>query len=294
MVANFRRSLSFPNHPSPSSSSPRTSLHVRSTSLPCRSHPLISQLKDDLRELASWGSNPGDRTSAWLCHGLSGLKAVHDYLDDILQLPQTHESLRHQGTWVEKLLEDYLRFVDVYGIFQSLILALKQEHSAAQVAVRRKDASKIALYVKDRKKLGKEIGKLVSTVRSIGNFTDHFHGADVELAGVIKDVRDVTMMVSASLLNGISAPFLAQKSSWMGLRLPKKTKRGKVEEGIEEFRRMGAESFWGFRKKGDEEVRMVLKKMHELEDCIANIETESEGVFRSLIKTRVSLLNVLT
>jgi len=51
---------------------------------------------------------------------------------------------------------------------------------------------------------------------------------------------------------------------------------------------------WGLRKKGYEEVRMVLKRMQDLEECIGDIETSGQRVFRSLINTRVSLLNSLT
>ncbi|KAK7828088.1 hypothetical protein CFP56_030507 [Quercus suber] len=148
MVGVFRRSLSFPNKtPNPPWKVP-ISHHNRSISLPCRSHPLISQLKDKINDLKSWASKPDTRTSAWLCDGLNSLKSVHDYLDDILQLPQTQESLRRQPQWVESLLEDFLRFVDVYGIFQTLFLGLKDEHLAAQVALRKRDETKVVLYVK--------------------------------------------------------------------------------------------------------------------------------------------------
>ncbi|PSS19825.1 GRIP domain-containing protein [Actinidia chinensis var. chinensis] len=295
LVANFRRSLSFPNHPS-HSSKPSKPFHVRSTSLPCGSHPLISQLKDDLAELKSWRSNPHKRTSAWLSDGLSRLKTVHDYLDDILQLPQTRELLQNQTDLIENLLEDFLQFVDVYGIFQNLILSLKQEHSAIQVALRKKDDSKIALYRKAWKKLSKEMGKLVSTIRLIGNSSVTLRGVDAELAEVITDVKEVTSFVSIALLNGISLPFVSQNSSWKGLRFPKKGNRVKVNEEIQEFQGVLTDSLWSLlRQTGDDELRwMVLKKMHDLEDCVVGIEICSERVFRGLLTTRVSLLNVLT
>ncbi|XP_059638205.1 uncharacterized protein LOC132280097 [Cornus florida] len=294
VVGSFRRSLSFPNNPN-RPSKPRKTFHVRSTSLPCRSHPLISQLKDELTELRTWGSNPNSaRTSAWLCDGLSRLRTIHESLDDILGLPQTHDSLRHHSDTVEKLLEDFLRFIDVYGMFQTLIMTLQQEQMAAQVATRRRDDSKIALYVKAMKKMAKEMSKLMSTVRSIGRCPVPVPIDDTELGEVIRDVNEVTVLVSVTVFNGISSSFTSQKSSWMGLKLAKRAKKVKVEEGIEEFQQVGVDSLWGLRKKGDEEVRMVLKKMHELEDCICGIESGSEKVFRSLINTRVSLLNVLT
>ncbi|KAJ4823979.1 hypothetical protein Tsubulata_038204 [Turnera subulata] len=301
MVGVFKRSLSFPNKPTTRPSKPTISYHNRSVSLPCRSHPLISQLKNEIAELKIWSSNPEERTLGWLCDGLSRLKYVHDFLDDILQLPQTQESLGRQAKWVEKILEDFLRFVDVYGIFQTLALALKEEQLAAQVAIRKKDDSKIALYIKSRNNMAKEMAKLVYAVRCIagscpvlGLNSSVSTVADTELVGIIVDVIEATVSVSVAFFNGISLSFLSRKSSWMGLRLPKKAKSDKVEEGIQEFKQVGVETLWGLRKKRDDEVRMVLKRMQNLEMCIGDVEGEAEKVFRSLINTRVSLLNSFT
>ncbi|XP_041017803.1 uncharacterized protein LOC121260011 [Juglans microcarpa x Juglans regia] len=301
MVGRFRRSLSFPNKINPNRpvAKPPISYHIRSVSLPCRSHPLISQLKDEITELKSWVSKPDSRTSSWLCDGLSRLKNVHDYLDDILQLPQTQETLRQrcQSLWVEKLLEDFLRFVDVYGIFRTSVLALKEVQSAAQVAMRKRDESKVVSYVKSRKQMAKEMGKLVSAVRNVRvpARSEPVSVGDAELMGVIGDVIEATVTVSVSLFNGISASFTSRKSSWMGLGLYKKAKKTKVEEGIAEFQQVGVENLWGLRKKAeDQEVRMALKKMQDMEVCIGDIENGSERVFRSLINARVSLLNTPT
>ncbi|XP_010266123.1 PREDICTED: uncharacterized protein LOC104603726 [Nelumbo nucifera] len=304
MVPGFRRTLSFPNqHPS-RPSRPQKSYHIRSTSLPCRAHPQISQLKDEINELKTWESKALSRNSAWLCDGLSRLRCIHDSLDDLLQLPQTQDSLRRQSHWVEKLLEDFLRFVDVYGIFRAALLALKEEHLAAQVAIRRRDESKIASYVKARKKMEKEMSKLVSVVRCIGKSmvpgAVSVSDGDAELAAVLKDVNDVTVSVSILLFNGIlsssspsSSSSLSSKS-WMLWRPSKKTKKIEAEEGIRELEEVRVESLCRLKKQGEEEVRMTLRRMQALEDCIGGIESESERVFRSFINTRVSLLNILT
>ncbi|XP_044510784.1 uncharacterized protein LOC123229201 [Mangifera indica] len=299
MVGVFKRSLSFPNKHPNRPSKPPISHHVRSVSLPCRSHPLISQIKTEINELKIWSSKSENRTSAWLCDGLRRLKDVHDSLDDILQLPQTQESLRNQHQWVEKLLEDFLRFVDVYGIFQTSVLALKEEQLAAQVAIRKKDDSRVALYLKARKKIAKEMVKLASAIRCIGQYPVPrsllvSNIANTELAGVVCEAVEVTLLVTEALFSGISSSFASRKSSWMGLRLSKRAKSLKVEESIEEFQQVSAEILWGLRKKDDEHVDKVLKKMQHLEGCICSVDSVSEKAFRSLINTRVSLLNTLT
>ncbi|KAK4351811.1 hypothetical protein RND71_027329 [Anisodus tanguticus] len=297
MVANFRRSLSFPNHLK-HSNKPQKNFHVRSASLPCRSHPLISHIKDALNGLKSWACKPENRTCAWLFDGLNQLKIVHESLDDLLQLPQTRESLNGHSDLVEKFLDDFLHFVDVYGIFQTLILTFKEEHLAAQVAVRRKDETKIASYAKALRKMAKEMDKLTCNVQCIGKYivpqqTVPVPDFDAELAEVMKDIIQVTQLVSTALFNGlaVSMAFPKPSCSWIGLGM--KTKKMKENEGIMEFVEMGLENL--FRKnKGGEEVKIVSKKMHELEDCICGIEIRGEKVFRSLINARVSLLNVFT
>ncbi|KAL5557752.1 hypothetical protein UlMin_033963 [Ulmus minor] len=297
MVGVFRRSLSFPNKPLHRQSKPPISHHTRSISLPCRSHPLISHLRDGISELRSWSSMAESRTSAWLCDGLTRLKEVHDCLDDLLQLPQTQESLRRQPHSVENLLEDFLRFVDVYGIFQTLILGLKQEQSAAQVALRKRDVVKIGNYVKALKKTAKEMGKLVSAVRLISRpGPAAVCVGEAELADAIGDVIEVTVVVSLALFNGISVSLVGEKKgNWMmGLRLKKRAKKVKVEEAIEEFGEVGMDWLLGLRKKSDEEIRKGLKKMQEIEVCVGGIENGGERIFRSLISARVSLLNSFT
>ncbi|CAK9325139.1 unnamed protein product [Citrullus colocynthis] len=295
MVGVFRRSFSFPNK---TPAKPSLSHHVRSISLPSRSHPLIFQLKDEIANLNSWSLNSDSRTAAWICDGLNHLKTVHNHLDDILNLPQTLESLRHQPHWIDKLLEHFLRFVDVYGIFQTLILALKEEHSAAQVAMRRKDEEKVALYVQSRRRLARQIMKLVSTVQKKTKLTEQGQGGvTADLAAVIEEVIRVTMTVSLALFNGIAESFGTRKAwTWTGLdRVSKKMKKsGEEEKGIREFREIGSENLRELKKKGKEETKMAMKKMRELEDWITDIESGSQRVFRSLIGARVSLLNALS
>lgn len=141
--------------------------HTRSISLPTRSHPLISQLKDHIAHLQSW-TTASFSFSDWLCQGLTRLRDLHHCLDDTLRLPQTQDSLgrlsSHSASccWLENLLDQFLRFVDVYGIFRTSVFALKQDHSAAQVALRKRDDSQIALYIQARKSMVKEMIKLVN------------------------------------------------------------------------------------------------------------------------------------
>jgi len=114
-----------------------------------------------------------------------------------------HELLSRKREFVKRVLEDFLRFVDVYGIFQTSILALKEAQFEALVAVRRRDESRIALYLKSRKRIAKEMAKVVPSIKSIGKSSvpesspESIAGA--ELAEVISDAIESTASVSAAL-----------------------------------------------------------------------------------------------
>lgn len=185
-------------------------------------------------------------------------------------------------------------------------MALKEEHSAAQMAIRKRDDSKAILYTRAKKKMAREMEKLVSDIRCV---TQH-HGTagvaattsssptmvtigDAELAGVIADVMRVTVSVSVALFNGFATSFSSRKMTWTQLvKLSRKGKSVNKQEGIKELRQDGVESLCNLKKKGDEEVRSVLKRMRDLEGSISGIESVSEGVFRALINSRVALLNI--
>ncbi|XP_023001978.1 uncharacterized protein LOC111495995 [Cucurbita maxima] len=280
MVGVFRRSLSFPNKPPAISrqTKPRISRHLRSLSLPCRSHPLISSLKEEIANLKSWSSTD-HRDADWLCRGLTTVKLVHDYLDDILQLPQSRESICRLSKWVENVLEDFLRFIDAYGIFQSLILGFREEHVAAHVAIRRKDKTKLDLYTKARKRMAKETTQLVSVVRGV-KAAEGMAVSEEELEAAIKDVMEVTGMVSVAVFEGIGASLGSRRNRWTG-----KTK--KVENGILEFMEVS--------KNGEvDELTVRIEKMRDLEEGIRCIESSTEKLFRRLIDTRVSILNAIS
>ncbi|XP_047961399.1 uncharacterized protein LOC125206149 [Salvia hispanica] len=300
MVTSFRRSLSFPNPPSQNPPKPKKSLHIRSTSLPCaRSHPIISNLQHHISDLHHfWPAHTHAPTSVWLCDGLRRLKSLHDSLDDLLHLPQTRDSLRGSTELYSNLLEDFLRFVDVHGTFQTLLLRLKADHSAAQIAVRRKDTAALAIYSRNLSKVAKEIGtlqqkklaKLSFTLASVRKSAPY--GEEAELMAVINDVVEVTVTVSNAVFGAISNSGAFRKlPSCMGLNFGKKIKHAKVEGGICEFQEL---DLGNLRRKGEEEVKIASKKMHEMEDRILEIEECGERAFRSFINTRVSLLNVLT
>ncbi|CAM8975022.1 unnamed protein product [Rhodiola kirilowii] len=277
MVAVFGRSVSFTNK-NPSTTT-RPTRHVRSTSLPCSSkssHPLISTLKNDINGLKTWAAigSSETRTSAWLLDGLTRLRTAHDSLHDFLHLSHARAALRARPDLVEKSLADVLNYVDVYGMFQESLMSLKDAQRAACLTMRKKNDHHTPHVFNNTamKKIKNDMKKLVSAVKISQNRDDSVLKDRDEIADVIKDVSDVTAMVSTALFSGVcSRKRVSVLPQWMRAAAEEE----KSDLGIiEEFKEVSS-----------------LERMEEVMDCIDKC---SERVFRGLINTRVSLLNVVT
>ncbi|KAJ4775411.1 DUF241 domain protein (DUF241) [Rhynchospora pubera] len=131
MAPSFARSISLPLSPSHK----KASYHVRSVSLPCQSHPIISSVEEQIQAIRTWVANP-EGSLAWIEAGLAQIEMLHITLEDFLQLPQTQETLC-QATSLDQLLDDLLQQIDTYDSFVSTIINLSQCNSEVQSAVRR-------------------------------------------------------------------------------------------------------------------------------------------------------------
>uniref|UniRef100_A0A7N1A803 Uncharacterized protein n=1 Tax=Kalanchoe fedtschenkoi TaxID=63787 RepID=A0A7N1A803_KALFE len=207
MVGVFRRTVSFTNK---NPSAPKPARHVRSASLPCArsSHPLVSALNDDLLALKTWAAAAAGsskiRASGWLCDGLPQLRNVHDSLHDYLQLSHARAALQDCPGFVDKLLDEFLKYVDVYGMFQQSLLGLMEAQRVAHLGMRKRDQAKLHEFEKAAKKMNREMSKLISSVKCMEGGI--MAGVDVEVAAMtaVEDViSDVTAVVSAALFNGV-------------------------------------------------------------------------------------------
>jgi len=144
--------------------------------------------------------------------------------------------------------------------------------SDAQVALRRKDGVKLSSCARHMKKREKELIKLAASLREVSKspastrFTNGVEEA--ELAGIIREVIQVTVSASMAVFTGVPAAAAASstttKSSWM---LSKKRSM-EVEEN-------------------------AMERLQGLEECIGAVERRSEKVLRCLLNTRVALLSIM-
>ncbi|KAL0438309.1 UNVERIFIED_CONTAM: hypothetical protein Slati_2313900 [Sesamum latifolium] len=196
-------------------------LHVRSNSLPSKSHPIVSDVEDQLCRLRS---SEGTSTSATsVISNLATLRDLHEGINNLIQMPSTQQAISHENS--EKW---------------TILHQAKQRETAT--------ADDINAYMTSRKQINKMVKKFIKNFKNLDkNCTALLHEES--------DVRAVTGMLKETEAFGFSVL---------------NSQVGKDMNTID-----------------------VLKQLKASEMAIQELEEELEAFFRSLLKTRVSLLNAL-
>ncbi|KAM0916408.1 hypothetical protein ACQ4PT_010194 [Festuca glaucescens] len=244
--------------------------HVRSASVPSQRHPLLTHVDDQLRALRSWTSDPGQNPLA-LAH-VRALLCVLDELTPLMPLSST-----------SRLLDGFLALADAYGSFLAALLALRQHAADLRAAVRRRDPAKLASAARAQRRAAKELAGLATAVARCSPI----HGAavgfssELEVARTVAEAVGDTAAASASVFHQVA--FLADAAAATALAVSSSSskKRNKLAAGEEMQKDVAA-------------AAVAVARLQELEQCVGELESESEKVFRSLLHTRVSLLNIHT
>ncbi|XP_062178871.1 uncharacterized protein LOC133883537 [Phragmites australis] len=273
----------------PSPGRPARSLagHVRSASVPCHWHPLLMHVDDQLLALRSWTSNPGQNPLS-----LAHVRALLCVLDELLHLPLAQGALvLGAAACTDSLLNGFLVLADAFGSFLAALLALRHHASELRAALRRRDPTKVASAARAQRKAAKELEQLAAAVAreaarcaraSLASSTE------LEVARTVAEAINDTAVASASVFLEVgsvadAAAALAASSSSSS----SKKQRLALANASSRSKRPATAS--------EEQRELVaLEKLQELEQCIGELESESEKVFRSLVQTRVSLLNIHT
>ncbi|KAI3502801.1 hypothetical protein L1887_31124 [Cichorium endivia] len=261
---------------SPSSSSSTGFGHVRSISLPSRSHPSTLQAEEELTSLQTWeASSSSMATVDKVCGSLVQLGRLYISINDVFGLSLTQQATfyRKDDKLVDEFLDRLMWLLDACGSIKDAMEQVKEHLVNVQSALRRKkeddlsvDAASLIRKMKDAKR---SIAKLKQIDKRIGRTA--LVDKDDHLSAVTRSLRDTsTLSVSifGSLLSLKSIFVPNQKfSKWsVVLSLIHKGKTVTLEK--------------------------PQISNEALESHIAVIENSLEGIFRTLIKTKVSLLNI--
>ncbi|XP_041010589.1 uncharacterized protein LOC121254562 [Juglans microcarpa x Juglans regia] len=277
--------------------------HARSNSLPSRPHPAITQLDEHLCSLRA--SESGSSSSS-ICHKLSGLQDVHDSVDKLLQLPLTQQAFvqEHHQKWAEELSDESLILLDLCGIAKDALSQTKERTHDLQSIMRRKRGDEMALknevrkYLSSRKVIRKAIQKALKGMESMCADKKH---ESLALVSILREVEAATLAVFESLLSYLAgAKSQSKSSSWSvvsKLVHPKRVASAvEVRETNElEMLETALHSLNNQKTSKSEystHFENVQNFVRRLESSIEDLEERLECLFRLLIKTRVSLLNI--
>ncbi|KAL2522110.1 hypothetical protein Fot_26033 [Forsythia ovata] len=222
------------------------------------------------------------------------LKDMHDSVNDLLHSPMTKQRIVHHGEekWVHEVSEASLNMVDACGATKDILLLVKDHLKELKSTFRRISVNEttavgnqFAVYHHHRKTLKKAILKRLQSLKGMKNknvaaaaapAADHC--SLVVVVNVLKEVKATTMSIVESLNSLISMPKPNRKSN-------KDTFKFK-------FTRVNSLSLW--EKCDISTIQTAIKRLEGVEIIIENLEAELECMFRRLIRTRASLLNILT
>jgi hypothetical protein len=286
-------------------SNTKSSLHIRSNSLPSAPHPLVSQFEDNLKILKNSEGTTSSSSSS-VCNKLNGMQDLHDCVDKLLQLPMEQHALAQECNEksVNDLLEGSLRLLDICSIAKDFLSLSKENMHELQSVIRRKGIEtgftvEGVKYMAFRKNMKKPIRKALVNLKTMKNelidFSSNKDNNSSPMFGLLKEAEAVTLCSLEHLLLFISNPKGHSKHSrWSAISNLMHSKRAvsdSQESDTNEFEKVDSDLSLIIHNKPASAANFQ-SHMENLEMCIQDLEVGVEHISRKLIRNRVSLLNI--
>ncbi|MCD7448744.1 hypothetical protein HAX54_045685 [Datura stramonium] len=271
----------------------------RSISLPSRSHPSTQKIEEELNKLKAWEFSASPTAEA-VYSGLIGLGELHKCMGDLLNLPLTLQAFsQYQNKkWVDEILNKSVRFLDICGTTRDLVSQFKENVKDIQSSLRRRKGDvSINNYTTFRKKMKKEVKSLITALKRM----DHEEvvavmEVDQLVSAVIRVLREVATMgisVFQMVLVFLSAPISRPISRWS--LVSKLVNKGDQDNSSEiESVDAALRSLFKCGPNEVEKIQFVQSKLENLEAHFECIENGLDNIFRYLIRSRSTLLNVVS
>ncbi|XP_066331149.1 uncharacterized protein [Miscanthus floridulus] len=245
--------------------------HQRSTSWPSMAHPNKTEMQEALQSIVSLISTPAAATSTIevVCDGLRRLGDVYSHIDEAICLHSNHNQLVHGKKGLEEEMERSLQVLDLCNTLQESFGDLKMTVQELQMVLNRGDLPvaqiKAQSYARLVKKAKHQLKKAASSKSSTSSSSSSHE--DAWLVSLLTTARGITVSALRSAVE-----LLAKQMATCGV------------------------SKWSLITKSMQKRRVSCEEvqLQALELGIVGLESSLEKLFRSLIQTRVSLLNTLS
>ncbi|CAL5212397.1 unnamed protein product [Lathyrus oleraceus] len=284
----------------------KSSLHLRSNSLPSTPHPFISQFEENLQRLKT-SECASSESSSSICNKLNGMQELHDCIDKLLQLPIEQQTLAQECNekCVDELLEGSLRILDICSIAKDCLLLSKENMHELQSVIRRKRGIETGFkvecvkYMALRKNMKKQIRKALVNLKAIkliaSSSINNNENNSWTMFRILKEAETVSISSLEHLLLFICDPKgHSNNRRWSAISKLMHSKRvvcDSQELDTNEFEKVDAAllSLISHKSLSTENHQ---SHMEDLEMCIQDLEMGVEQISRKLIRNRVSLLNI--
>ncbi|KAJ8490532.1 hypothetical protein OPV22_012253 [Ensete ventricosum] len=266
--------------------------HTRSISLPSRSPPAALRVEEELRKLRSSMASPSS-TPEKMCDGLRRLEGVYESINQqIVTQPL-------QRRWVEEERDGSIRLLDVCSALKDCSTAMREHVRGLQLALRKNDEAAIVSKVSDYARFGRKAEKeMRNRFRSLKRTEDRRIDEHDDLPTAIRVLMEAKVITVALLR--LASSFLSMQtrrprsSRWSFVsKALSKRKVASEEEGHEGVGSL--DCIWCKDVDGERAGRAQSRRqLQRLDVSMEGFESALECLFRQLIQTRVSLLNMLS
>ncbi|KAJ4898882.1 hypothetical protein Rs2_12833 [Raphanus sativus] len=275
---------------------------LRSISLPSRSHPSTTGIEEALRKVKAINTTTGSSESILMT--LAGLEELYDCTEEFLKMGSTQRVMSSDdgSEFMEEMLDGSLRLMDTCSVSRDLMVETHEHVRGVQSCVRRKkvaggggtDQLDVAIsgYVGFRKNMRKEAKKLLGSLKKIGGGSCPSSGVDngqqdEHRVAVIDAMRRV-VSVSVSVLKSF-LEFLSGRQSNIKSKLAYVLNKKKDHHDEETKNELESLDSAICCSRDD-----LQNELEEVDMSIDGFEKHLEGLFRRLIRTRASLLNIIS
>ncbi|EOA32056.1 hypothetical protein CARUB_v10015301mg [Capsella rubella] len=258
------------------------SFHVRSNSFPSRLHPQAAHVDEQLARLRSC-DEASTSSSSSICQKLDNLQDLHESLDKLIRLPVTQHALSQEQNKkaVEQLLDGSLRILDMCNVSKDALSQMKEGLMEIQSILRRKRgdlSGEIKKYLASRRCLKKSFQKVLKSLK-----VKQDQECNDDSLAVFGEAEAITMNLFDSLFSFMSGSKACGKWSLVSKLINQK--KVSCEAKANEFAKVDSEF--------QSEKTLKMEDVQILESCIQDLEDGLESLSKSLIKYRVSILNIL-
>ncbi|XP_057796994.1 uncharacterized protein LOC131013009 [Salvia miltiorrhiza] len=267
-----------------------TQTHFRSISLPSRLDQVSSKSLESELEKLKCGSGSSESVQS----GLVALAQLYNSVEEFTQKSAFH----HQDEKsMEESLSQSVDLLDACSAIREVLQMMRENVHALQSAMRRKGTDSsvqndVAAYFSLRKKMQKTVAKTLKNLKKSesaiikSGSNQHSVSAEGDFSFVFRQIAGITIANFRSVLVFLSYA-AARPSGWSLVSKFVAAKSGNDSDSVNEVENLDL----GLQGKMTSDVQ---KRLQVVDEIIEEFEGGLERLFRQLVQTRVTLLNILT